>query len=491
MNDFSPRAPRAVLQGIARRAMAARGLEPDFSAEALTEANALNGPVLASRPTIRDLRHLLWCSIDNDESRDLDQISVAQASQDGSIQVLVAIADVAEVVHLDSALDRHARQNTTSVYTVAEIFPMLPEKLSTDLTSLNFGEDRLALVMEMTVSADGSIPRFDIFEATVRNRAKLSYNAVAAWLDANGPIPPAIAAVPGLEENLRLQHLAATQLKTLRHTRGALDFETTEARPVFADGKLQELAAVKKNRAKDLIEDLMIAANGVTASFLERQNLPSLRRVVRTPKQWDRILEIAKERGAILPVEPDPKALEAFLVTQKQRDPQHFADLSLSVIKLLGAGEYVVDLPGKESPGHFGLAVKDYAHSTAPNRRFPDLISQRLVKASLAGSPPPYSATMLEELAVHCTKQEDAAKKVERQVIKAAAALLLQSRLGESFDAIVTGASPKGTWVRITQPLVEGKLVRGFAHRKVGQRLRVKLVHVDAEHGLIDFESDA
>jgi exoribonuclease-2 len=340
----------------------------------------------------------------------------------------------------------------------------------------------------MVFTGDGSLQSSDLYQAMVRNRAKLAYNSVAAWLEGNGPMPPAIGTVSGLDENLRLQDQVARKLKALRHLHGALDLETIEARPVFDGDELKDLKADKENRAKDIIEDFMIAANGVTARYLASKKFPSLRRVVRTPKRWDRIVELAAERGSTLPGEPDAKALEQFLVTAKAADPLRFPDLSLSVIKLLGAGEYVVELPGDSAAGHFGLAVKDYAHSTAPNRRYPDLITQRLLKAAVAGRSLPYQNDELAALAQHCTEAEDAAKKVERQVTKSAAAMLLESRIGEQFDAIVTGASDKGTWVRLLQPPIEGRLESGFEGLDVGHRLRVQLVRTDVERGYIDFK---
>jgi len=406
----------------------------------------------------------------------------------GAVKVLVAIADVDAVVKKQSVLDDHARQNTTSVYTVAETFPMLPEKLSTDLTSLNFESDRLAIVIEMIIAGDGSLQSSDIYEATVRNRAKLAYNSVAAWLDGNGPMPQGIGAVKGLDENIRLQDSVAQKLKSLRHLNGALDLETIEARPVFDGDELKDMEAEKKNRAEEIIEDFMIAANGITARYLAAKKVTSLRRVVRIPKRWDRIIELAAERGTTLPTEPDSKALEQFLVSAKAADPLRFPDLSLSVVKLMGAGEYVVELPGSSVAGHFGLAVKDYSHSTAPNRRFPDLITQRLLKAAMAGRSQPYENDELESLAKHCTEEEDAATKVERQVTKSAAAMLLESRIGEQFDAIVTGASDKGTWVRLLHPPVEGRLESGFEGMDVGHELRVQLLRTDVERGYIDFK---
>jgi len=468
--------------------MVAKGLVPDFPAQALTELAGIHGPATGTDGSTRDLRNLLWCSIDNDDSLDLDQLTVAEALPGGAVKILVAIADVDALVKKQSALDDHARQNTTSVYTVAETFPMLPEKLSTDLTSLSAASDRLAIVMEMIFTGDGTLQSSDIYEATVRNIAKLAYNSVAAWLESSGPMPQAIGAVSGLDENLRLQDRVAQKLRALRHLQGALDLETLEARPVFAGDELKDLAADKRNRAKDIIEDFMIASNGVAARYLVSRKFPVLRRVVRVPKRWDRIVELAAERGSKLPQEPDAKALEQFLVSAKAADALRFPDLSTSVVKLLGAGEYVVQFPGGDVTGHFGLAVKDYAHSTAPNRRFPDLITHRLLKAAMAGSACPYENIELADLAQHCTEEEDAAKKVERQVTKSAAAILLQSRIGEQFDAMVTGASVKGTWVRLLHPPVEGRLASGFEGMDVGHQLRVQLVHTDVERGFIDFK---
>jgi exoribonuclease-2 len=489
MTNQNSGASRPRLQDIARRVMAARGLAPDFSPTALSELAAIRGAATAADASVRDLRSLLWCSIDNDDSRDLDQLSVAEALPDGSTKILVAIADVSAVVRQGSALDGHARQNTTSVYTAAQIFPMLPEKLSTDLTSLNPETDRLALVVEMIFAADGSLTRSDLYPATVRNHAKLAYNAVAAWLADGAAAPAALEAVGGLADNLRVQHRIAQQLSALRHEQGALSLETRQTHPVFDGAKLTGLVEERPNVAKQLIEEFMVSSNGVTARFLAAKKFPSVRRVVRTPAHWDRIVELIARHGTTLPAEPDAKALELFLIAAKKADPLRFPDLSLSIIKLMGAGEYVVELSGTSAAGHFGLAVKDYAHSTAPNRRFPDVITQRLLKAALAGKPPPYSNDDLSALALHCTEQEDAAKKVERQVDKSAAALLLSQRIGEQFDAMVTGASDKGTWVRLSQPPVEGKLDRGPGGLKVGDRLRVELIYTDVERGFIDFKA--
>jgi exoribonuclease-2 len=478
---------RAILQSIAYRAMIERGLLPDFSAEALSELSRIETPAVTSDGPGRDLRELLWASIDNDDSRDLDQLTVAEAVPGDKVKILVAVADVDSLVEKGSAIDEHARHNTTSVYTAAEVFPMLPENLSTNLTSLNLNEDRLSIVIDMAIAADGSLQDSDIYRARVRNHAKLAYNSVAAWLDGSGVMPDAIAAVKGLEENLRLQDRVAQSMKSLRSVHGALSLETLEAKPIFDGDEICDLEVEEKNRAKDIIEDFMIAANGVTARYLSSRHLPSIRRVVRTPKRWERIVEIAEAHGFKLPDNPDSKALEAFLTKEKAADPLRFPDLSLSVIKLLGSGEYIAELPGDPAPGHFGLAVRDYTHSTAPNRRYTDLITQRLLKAAIAGRSSPYSKNELDTLAEHCTEEEDAANKVERQVDKSAAALLLESRIGQQFDALVTGASSKGTWARLLDMPVEGRLVHAFEGIDVGDRIRVQLVSVDVERGYIDF----
>ena len=479
---------RVILQDIAHRVMIERGLLPDFPPGVLAELDKIHGAATQTVEPPRDLRNLTWCSIDNDDSRDLDQLTVAEAMPDGNIKVLVAIADVDALVGKSSAIDLHAKHNTTSVYTAAEIFPLLPEKLSTDLTSLNYKCERIAVVIEMVIASDGTLGSSDLYGATVRNHAKLCYNSVGAWLEGRGSMPQEISAVNGLEENLRLQDMAAQQLKSLRYINGALNFETIKARPKFEMDELKDMVTEEKNSATDLIENFMVAANGITARFLASKKFPSLRRVVRTPKRWERIVELALERGCSLPDDPDSKALEKFLESEQAADPMRFPDLSLSIIKLLGPGEYVVELPGGSSSGHFGLAVKDYTHSTAPNRRYPDIITQRLLKAAKAGRPVPYQDDELESLAKHCTNQEDVAKKVERQIGKSATALLLEKRIGERFDAIVTGASEKGTWVRIMNPPVEGRLASGFEGLDVGRSLRVQLIRTDVERGYIDFK---
>lgn len=486
MNPHDYRA-RAVLQDIAKRAMQERGLLPEFSSKALAQLANIHEPAATEGVKARDLRGLGWSSIDNDDSLDLDQLTVARSLPGGGTEIMVAVADVDALVKKGSALDGQARHNTTSVYTAAQIFPLLPEKLSTNLTSLNLNQDRLAIVVRMVLGGDGSLQSSDVFRGIVRNHAKLAYNNLAAWLEGRIDTPPAVAAVEGLAENLRLQDRAAQAMKDYRQRRGALCLETIEAKPVFEGDSILGLSVEEKNRAKDIIENFMIEANGVTIRYLSSRQIPSIRRVVRVPKRWERIVEIAAERAFKLPKNPDSKALETFLAMEKAADPLRFPDLSLVIIKLLGSGEYVAELPGEGATGHFGLAVKDYTHSTAPNRRYPDLITQRLLKAAIDGGPMPYSRDELDDLAANCTEKEDAANKVERQVGKSAAALLLSSRIGEQFEAIVTGAAPKGTWVRILKPPVEGMLKTGFEGVDVGDAIRVELLSVDVEKGFIDF----
>jgi len=478
---------RDSLVGIAHQAMIDKGLDPDFGQAVEQQLATLDAPAKADDASIRDLRDRLWCSIDNDDSRDLDQLTVAEDLGDGRVRLLVAVADVDALVQKGTPIDAHAQKNTTSVYTAGGIFSMLPEKLSTNLTSLNEGEDRIAIIIEMTVKSDGSVEKGDVYRGRVHNQAQLAYDAVGEWLESGTTAPAKIENVAGLGENLRLQDRTADWMRGLRHENGALDLETIEARAVFADDKVVDLRQERRNNARMLIEDCMIGANGVTARFLAARGLPSLRRVVRSPERWDRIEKIAADLGERLPPDPDAKALEEFLVLRRKADPLRFPDLSLDIVKAMGAGEYVVESPGEVSIGHFGLAVKDYAHSTAPNRRYPDLIAQRLLKSALAGAQPAYTRDELAALATHCTAQEDAANKVERQMRKSAGACLLSNRIDDHFDAIVTGASDKGTWVRILRPPVEGKLVQGQEGADLGDKLRVKLVGVDVDRGFIDF----
>jgi VacB/RNase II family 3'-5' exoribonuclease len=486
MNNSTASASGQLLN-VARQAMNNNGLLPDFGAAAVQQLQSIAAPAADASPEVRDLRHLLWASIDNDNSRDLDQLSVADSSSAGAVKILVAIADVDALVKRGTPIDDHARSNTTSVYTPAMIFSMLPEKLSTDLTSLAENQERLALVIDMSISAAGAVVQSAVYRARVVNRAKLAYNAVGNWLAGSGEKPAGVAAVAGMDQQLCTQDKVAQLLRAVRRARGALDLQTIEAEPVFSAGGLSDLRPDEPNRAKQLIEEFMVAANGVSAKFLTAAGFSALRRVLREPKRWDRIVALAGEFGEKLPAEPDSQALNAFLVKRRQSAPDLFPDLSLSVIKLLGSGEYVLDKPGQTIEGHFGLAVLDYTHSTAPNRRFPDLITQRLQKAALANRASPYADAELQELAAHCTLQEHNAAKVERAVNKSAAASLLASRIGAKFDAIVTGASDKGTWVRISSPTTEGKVVKGFEGLDVGDRVSVVLLHTDVARGFIDF----
>ena len=472
----------SALDEIARRAMVKYGLEPDWPPEARAELTRLSPTAPTSG---RDLRHLPWSSIDNDESRDLDQLEVCI---DGAIpRLLIAIADVDALVRRGTALDAHARTNTTSVYTPACVFPMLPPELSTDRTSLNQDVDRDAIVIDMSIAADGEVSGSDVYQARVRNRAKLTYEAVAPWLEGTGPLPAALVTEAELAAQVKLQDRLATLLRNRRHEQGALDFDRTELKPIVTEGAVTELRTLEPNRARDLIESFMVAANGVTARFLTARGYASIRRVVRSPERWSRIVDLAVQHGASLPASPDARALEAFLLQQRASRPDDFGDLSLSVIKLLGRGEYVAETSAEPADGHFALAVTNYTHSTAPNRRFPDLVTQRLVKAAVAGMPAPYPIGELTMLAAHCTKQEDAANKVERLVRKAAAALWMSGRIGDEFEAIVTGASTKGTWVRLRNPPVEGRVERGQQGLDVGDRVRVRLLSTDPEQGFIDF----
>jgi VacB/RNase II family 3'-5' exoribonuclease len=478
---------RALLLRVARHEMLQRGLEPDFPAAALAELDRLTAPEAPFSAEVRDLRDIGWCSIDNDDSRDLDQLTAASALPGGGVKVLVAVADVSVLVTPGSAVDGHAAVNTTSIYTPPQNFPMLPERLSTDLTSLGPGEDRLAVVVETAIDGNGGTGASSVYRAVVRNQAKLTYARVGAWLEGRGEVPAEAGAVPGLPDALRLQDQAAQRLKAYRHEHGALELETIEVRAHFDGDAVSALLAEERNRAKEIIEDFMIAANGAIVRFLEGHGFPVMRRVVRSPERWQRIVEIALAQGDRLPAEPDAKALHEFLVRRRAADPLRFPDLSLSVIKLLGRGEYLASFPGGDVTGHFGLAVNDYTHSTAPNRRYPDLVTQRLIKAALAGQPAPYGREQLETLAAHCTRKEDDAQKVERLLRKAAAACLLDGQIGREFDGLVTGASPKGTWARIFDPPVEGRITQGSEGLDVGDRVRVRLIHTDPERGFIDF----
>jgi VacB/RNase II family 3'-5' exoribonuclease len=480
------------LASAAHAAMIEHGFQPDFPAGTDTAVSAIQAhPEMPSVPGAQDLRKLLWSSIDNDTSKDLDQIEWAEQLPDGRIRVLIGVADVDVRVAKGTLLDTHARSETTSVYTGVKVFPMLPAELSEGITSLNENQDRVALVVEYAVDASGTVTDGKAYRALVRNCAQLAYNSVGAWLEGTGPAPAKVAANADLAAQLKLQDAAAQHMMGRRFQHGALDLETIETRPVMLADEAIDIARQQKNRATSVIEEFMVAANGVVAKAFDDAGVASIRRIVRIPKRWDRIVEVANGLGTKLPAEPDSKALNDFLLLQKQKDPDHFPDLSLTVVKLMGPGEYVLVKPNEVSPGHFGLAVQDYTHSTAPNRRFPDVVTQRLMKAWLAKSSQPYSEGDLNAIAQRCTLMEDAARKVEREMEKRIAAVVLHPRIGQTFQAIVTGVNNYGTFVRALDPHVEGMLVNagkpGAKGLDVGDRLTVKLVNTDPERGFIDF----
>ncbi len=476
------------LQALARQSMLENGFEPDFPPEVQKQLDSLNAHPAQVAPTsdIRDLRNLPWSSIDNDTSRDLDQIEVAEDLRDGKIKVMIGIADVDAFVPHNTPIDQHAARETTTVYTGVRVFPMLPEQLSTGASSLLQDQDRLAMVTEYVVDAQGCVESGNIYHAIVRNKAQLAYSAVGAWLEGHGGPPDRITNSPEIQQQIKLQDRAAQALKSERYRHGALNIESIELQPVFHGDQVVGVAQQEKNRASDLIEDFMIAANGVVARYL--LDVSSIRRVVKTPERWDRIVELAAQHGGHLPTAPDSKALNDFLEKQKAADPDRFPEVSLIVVKLMGPGEYVLEPPGDTGEGHFGLAVQDYTHSTAPNRRFADIVTQRLIKSKLAKQSGPYSDAELNTIAQNCTQKENAARKVEREMSKRIAAVAMSNRIGEIFNAIVTGVNKNGTFVRIAAPHVEGMLQHGRNGLDVGDRLRVKLVRTDAQHGYIDFE---
>jgi len=476
------------LVAAAHASMIEHGFQPDFPAGTAAELAAIEAhPEPAADAGLKDLRQLLWSSIDNDTSKDLDQIEWAEQLSDGSIRVLIGVADVDSRVPCGTVLDAHAQSETTSVYTGVKVFPMLPAELSEGITSLNENEDRTAIVVEFKVDASGTVSDGKAYRALVHNRAQLAYNGVGAWLEGRGPAPAKVAANADLAAQLKLQDRAAQRLLGNRFQHGALDLETVETRPLMQADQPTAIASLEKNRATSLIEEFMVAANGVIARTFEEAGVASIRRIVRIPKRWDRIVELAEGLGTTLPQQPDSKALNDFLLAQKQKDPDHFPDLSLAVIKLMGPGEYVLVKPNEISPGHFGLAVQDYTHSTAPNRRFPDIVTQRLIKAWLAHGPQPYSEDALNAIAQRCTLMEDGARKVEREMQKRIAAVVLRPRIGQSFPAIVTGVNSYGVFVRTLNPPVDGKVVQGGKGLDVGDRVTVKLVSTDPERGFIDF----
>lgn len=463
------------------------GFNPDFPAEIRQQVTQLRlRPAAEPQDDIQDLRALPWSSIDNDTSRDLDQIEVAEPAAAGT-RIRIGIADVTAMVEKGTPIDRHAAQETTSVYTAVRTFPMLPEELSTDMTSLNENQDRPAVVIEFVVGSGGAITSPKIYRAWVRNKAQLTYNAVGPWLEGKGPVPAKLAGAQW-QAQVKLQDAAAHALRAQRSRLGALNFDRVEAVPVITDGHVDAIVARPKNRASDLIEDFMVAANEVMAETLKNAGVSSIQRVVKTPERWPRIVELAKNYGESLPTEPDSGALNAFLQKRRAADPVHYPDLSLGVMKLMGPGEYVMARPGGPEPGHFGLAAHDYTHSTAPNRRFADMVVQRLVKSVLnPGHPPPYADEDLTAIARNCTLKESAARKVERSMGKRVAALAVRNKIGQAFDAVVTGVTPKGTFVRVLTPPIEGRLTHGEQGVDVGDRLRVTLLSADPQRGFIDF----
>lgn len=479
--------PQIDLQVVAKEIVQQHGFRPDFPQAVQQQLAQLRAqpPQVVSGGAVRDLRTQLWSSIDNDTSRDLDQIEVAERLSNGGVKVLVGIADVDAFVPKLSPIDLHAASETTTVYTGIRNFPMLPEELSTGQTSLLENQDRLSVVVEFVVDAGGHVTSSDVYRAVVRNHAQLQYNSAGAWLEGTASAPAKVQASADLQAQLHLQNDVAQKLKSQRYENGALNIQTDETYPLVLDAQVVDVVKQQKNRATDLIEDFMIAANGVVARMLEK--VSSLRRIVKQPERWDRIVQLAATYGEKLPPNPDSKALNDFLLKRRASDSDHFADLSLAVIKLIGPGEYVLERPGEPSPGHFGLAVQDYTHSTAPNRRFPDIVTQRLIKTMLAGQASPYSDAELSTIAANCTQKGDAARKVEREMSKRLAAIAMQHRIGAIFDAVVTGVTPNGTFVRALQPHVEGLLVQGAQGLDVGDKLRVKLVRTDVQRGYIDF----
>ncbi len=478
------------LVAAAHAAMIEHGFQPDFPAGTETELAAIQAqPAAPAGDGFADLRGLLWSSIDNDTSKDLDQIEWAEPLPDGRIRVLVGVADVDARVKPGCVIDQHAQFETTSVYTGVTIFPMLPTELSEGITSLNENQDRVAMVIEFAVDAAGTASDGKAYRALVHNRAQLAYPGIGAWLEGKADPPAKVAANADLARQLKLQDTAAQRMEGCRFQHGALDIETIETHPVLHTDEIIGIAPIEKNRATKLIEEFMVAANGVIARTFQDAGVASIRRIVRTPKRWDRIVELAAQKGATLPADPDSKALNDFLLAQKQKDPDHFPDLSLAVVKLMGPGEYVLVKPNEQSPGHFGLAVQDYTHSTAPNRRFPDMVTQRLLKAQLTHTAPPYSEDALNAIAQRCTEMEDAARKVEREMQKRIAAVVLHPHIGQSYQAIVTGVNNYGTFVRTLDPHVEGMLVRGGKGLDVGDKVTVKLISTDPQRGFIDFEA--
>ena len=481
------------LRALAEQVVRARGFDPQFPPAVQQQVAQIEAhpPAVMPDGKVRDLRSLLWSSIDNDDSKDLDQIEYAEDLGNGRTKLLVGIADVDVFAARNSAIDVHAARETTTVYTGVRVFPMLPEQLSTGLSSLLEGADKLSVVTEFVVNADGNIETYDVYRAVVRNKAQLMYSAVGKWLEGTANGSSKVASSSELQAQIKLQSEAAEKLKQQRHLHGALNIESIELQPIMSGDQVMGVADREKNRASELIEELMIAANESVARMLEAKKVSSIRRIVKTPERWNRIVELAAQHGGHLPAQPDAKALNDFLMKRKAEDPDRFADISLTVVKLMGPGEYALERPGEVGQGHFGLAVQDYTHSTAPNRRFPDVVTQRIIKSILGGMSSPYSDDQLTAIATNCTERQDAARKVQRDMQKRIAAVALKHSIGQTFDAIVTGANEHGTFVRIMKPHVEGMLVSGREGADVGDKFRVRLVNTDVRRGFIDFAREA
>jgi VacB/RNase II family 3'-5' exoribonuclease len=474
------------LSARAHRAMHEAGFRPEFGGAVMQEVAELSNRQTENDAT--DLTHLNWSSIDNEESRDLDQLEYAEKKGNDNIRLMVAISSVIDHVRKDGPIYLHAAYNTTSVYTGVETFHMLPEALSTDRTSLLEGQTRLAMVVDLEVTPNGDLINPQVYRARVQNHARLTYEEAGEFMQGNSHASEIISTCPWLREQLSLQMAASHRLISLRKKEGALTFSSFEPRLVKRNGKIVDLKLYPHTVARELIESFMVAVNISTATYLKSKNWPIIERVVTAPRRWGRIREVVREYGVELPLEPEQKALSSFLAKQRAKDEVKFQTLSLAIVKLLGPGEYVVEYTHGPQQGHFGLAVDDYSHSTAPNRRFADLVLQKLLRACSAGQPMPYSDDELQQIAARCTERETAARKVERLMRKVCAATLIRARVGQEFSGMITGASRKGTYARLFDFPAEGKVVRGERGVDVGDRVRLRLLNADPETGFIDLE---
>jgi exoribonuclease R len=489
------------------------GFKPEFGRDVQEQVSEIERDIAhwGDAKSAADLRGLGWSSIDNDTSKDLDQIEVAERVPTG-IRLHIAIGDVAAAVEKGSPIDEHAQNQTQTIYTAVKNFPMLPLELSAGLTSLNENEDRLAILMSFTVASNGELLDETVSRSWVRNRAQLAYSRVGPWLDAGGNDPKNVVNLRSdsarehdsdeaastrmdgdrnlradwLAEQLKLQDEATEALHRTRIAAGALDFHKAEAEPVLMDGHIASVHEVTQNRAMHLIEDLMVAANGVMARALRKGGRSGLQRVVKTPERWNRIVALAQRTGRTLPEQPDSVELNKFLQAQRESDPDHYPDLAVAVIKLMGPGEYMLMRADDDPTGHFGLAARDYTHSTAPNRRFPDLVTQRILHAMMDDAPPPYTDGELAAIAQHCNEADKALRKIERRMQKRVAAVAMSGHVGEDFKAVVTGSSDKGVYARVIEPPFEGRVVEGEYGLDVGDVVRVKLIHTDPARAFID-----